>query len=293
MADGLFEKFPMDAVFGLHNWPGIPVGEMAVMPGPVMAGTCAFEIWVRGQGCHAAMPHQGVDTLVVTGCTTSGCVRATAVVCSNDLIAAGVHGEPTRFLATFDPVASPAQLVAGSGDVSTGEVLARFVASTDALVGLCSSLDHAGWSAAAEAPPGHVSVSAVAHHALWDSWVHERDVLVPLGLAPEPEADEVAACLRYVAALGPALALNRGAAGSGVLAIDATGPDVVVVVDIGEEVVVRAGAAGAPTVELRLAGDAVELLEALSVRRPLTQLIPADSVWMLRGLSDTFDVAPD
>lgn len=208
-------------------------------------------------------------------------------------IAAGVHGEPTRFLATFDPVASPAQLVAGSGDVSTGEVLARFVASTGTLVGLCSSLDHAGWSAAAEAPPGHVSVSAVAHHALWDSWVHERDVLVPLGLAPEPEADEVAACLRYVAALGPALALNRGAAGSGVLAIDATGPDVVVVVDIGEEVVVRAGAAGAPTVELRLAGDAVELLEALSVRRPLTQLIPADSVWMLRGLSDTFDVAPD
>lgn len=208
-------------------------------------------------------------------------------------IAAGVHGEPTRFLATFDPVASPAQLVAGSGDVSTGEVLARFVASTDALVGLCSSLDHAGWSAAAEAPPGHVSVSAVAHHALWDSWVHERDVLVPLGLAPEPEADEVAACLRYVAALGPALALNRGAAGSGVLAIDATGPDVVVVVDIGEEVVVRAGAAGAPTVELRLAGDAVELLEALSVRRPLTQLIPVGSAWMLRGLSDTFDVAPD
>ena len=208
-------------------------------------------------------------------------------------IAAGVHGEPTRFLATFDPVASPAQLVAGSGDVSTGEVLARFVASTDALVGLCSSLDHAGWSAAAEAPPGHVSVSAVAHHALWDSWVHERDVLVPLGLAPEPEADEVAACLRYVAALGPALALNRGAAGSGVLAIDATGPDVVVVVDIGEEVVVRAGAAGAPTAELRLAGDAVELLEALSVRRPLTQLIPAESAWMLRGLSDTFDVAPD
>lgn len=208
-------------------------------------------------------------------------------------IAAGVHGEPTRFLATFDPVASPAQLVAGSGDVSTGEVLARFVASTDALVGLCSSLDHAGWSAAAEAPPGHVSVSAVAHHALWDSWVHERDVLVPLGLAPEPEADEVAACLRYVAALGPALALNRGAAGSGVLAIDATGPDVVVVVDIGDQVVVRAGAAGAPTAELRLAGDAVELLEALSVRRPLTQLIPAESAWMLRGLSDTFDVAPD
>jgi len=62
--DGLFREFPMEAVFGLHNWPGIPVGEIAAVPGPVMAGTCAFEISVRGRGCHAAMPNQGVDTLV-------------------------------------------------------------------------------------------------------------------------------------------------------------------------------------------------------------------------------------
>ncbi|HRE16133.1 MAG TPA: M20 aminoacylase family protein [Rhodocyclaceae bacterium] len=65
MEDGLFERFPVESVFGLHNWPGIPVGQMAVMPGPVMAGTCAFEIHVRGHGCHAAMPHQGIDTIVV------------------------------------------------------------------------------------------------------------------------------------------------------------------------------------------------------------------------------------
>jgi len=63
--DGLFTQFPMDQVFGLHNWPGIPAGEMTVMPGPVMAGTCSFEISVHGHGCHAAMPNQGVDTLVV------------------------------------------------------------------------------------------------------------------------------------------------------------------------------------------------------------------------------------
>lgn len=62
--DGLFERFPVDSVYGLHNWPGIPVGQMAVMPGPVMAGTCALEITLRGHGCHAAMPHQGVDTIV-------------------------------------------------------------------------------------------------------------------------------------------------------------------------------------------------------------------------------------
>lgn len=62
--DGLFTRFPVESVYGLHNWPGIPVGEMAIMPGPVMAGTCGFEIEVRGHGCHAAMPHEGVDTLV-------------------------------------------------------------------------------------------------------------------------------------------------------------------------------------------------------------------------------------
>lgn len=62
--EGLFERFPVEAVYGLHNWPGIPVGQMAIMPGPVMAGTCGFEITVRGHGCHAAMPHQGVDSLV-------------------------------------------------------------------------------------------------------------------------------------------------------------------------------------------------------------------------------------
>jgi hippurate hydrolase len=66
MADGLFTQFPMDAVYGLHNWPGVAVGEMAAMPGAVMAGTCAFEIAVRGQGCHAAKPHQGVDTLLAS-----------------------------------------------------------------------------------------------------------------------------------------------------------------------------------------------------------------------------------
>ena len=61
---GLFRRFPVDAVYGLHNWPGLAVGSIAVLPGPVMAGTCAVEIRVRGHGCHAAMPHQGVDPIV-------------------------------------------------------------------------------------------------------------------------------------------------------------------------------------------------------------------------------------
>ena len=79
--DGLFERFPVEAVFGLHNWPGIPVGQMMAMPGPVMAGTCAFEISVRGHGCHAAMPHQGVDSIV----TGAQLVQALQTVVSRTL----------------------------------------------------------------------------------------------------------------------------------------------------------------------------------------------------------------
>ncbi len=63
--DGLFERFPVDAVFGLHNWPGLDVGKIAVHSGPAMAGMSALEIRVRGKGCHAAMPHQGVDSVLV------------------------------------------------------------------------------------------------------------------------------------------------------------------------------------------------------------------------------------
>lgn len=62
--EGLFDLFPMQAVFGLHNWPGLPVGQISVMPGPVMAGADRFNITVTGRGGHAAMPHQAADTVV-------------------------------------------------------------------------------------------------------------------------------------------------------------------------------------------------------------------------------------
>lgn len=65
--EGLFDKFPVDAVFGMHNWPGMPAGEFAVAPGPMMAAYDVFEIAVRGTGAHGAMPHQGIDPIVV-GC---------------------------------------------------------------------------------------------------------------------------------------------------------------------------------------------------------------------------------
>ena len=63
--DGLFEKFPMEAVFGMHNWPGGEVGTFALSPGPVMASSNEFKIVIRGKGGHAAMPHTGIDPVPV------------------------------------------------------------------------------------------------------------------------------------------------------------------------------------------------------------------------------------
>ncbi|MAI54736.1 MAG: peptidase M20 [Gammaproteobacteria bacterium TMED95] len=62
---GLFEQFPMEAVYGMHNIPGIPVGEFAVKPGPMMAAFDIFDITVRGRGGHAAIPQQTVDPVLI------------------------------------------------------------------------------------------------------------------------------------------------------------------------------------------------------------------------------------
>lgn len=62
--EGLFDQFPCDVVFGMHNWPGIPVGQFGVCSGPIMAAFDVFEITVHGQGTHAAMPHLGIDPIV-------------------------------------------------------------------------------------------------------------------------------------------------------------------------------------------------------------------------------------
>jgi amidohydrolase len=63
MKDGLFTKFPMEAVFGLHNWPGQAVGQFAVSAGPVMASSSEFKITIKGKGSHAALHHESIDPI--------------------------------------------------------------------------------------------------------------------------------------------------------------------------------------------------------------------------------------
>jgi len=64
VADGLFELFPVEAVYGMHNQPGLPLGKFGVQNGPAMASADMFEITITGDGSHAAHPHQGIDPIV-------------------------------------------------------------------------------------------------------------------------------------------------------------------------------------------------------------------------------------
>lgn len=64
LADGLLDRFPFEMVFGMHNWPGLPVGSFGVFTGPVMASSDQWEIDIHGRGAHAAMPQQGLDPIV-------------------------------------------------------------------------------------------------------------------------------------------------------------------------------------------------------------------------------------
>lgn len=65
LKEGLFEQFPADMVFGMHNWPDLPAGTFAVSEGAVMASSNEFSVTIQGKACHAAMPHEGVDPVLV------------------------------------------------------------------------------------------------------------------------------------------------------------------------------------------------------------------------------------
>jgi hippurate hydrolase len=62
--DGLFEQFPCDAVFGMHNWPGLGEGHFGLTSGPMMASSNEFSIEIQGKGGHAALPHNSADPVM-------------------------------------------------------------------------------------------------------------------------------------------------------------------------------------------------------------------------------------
>jgi len=70
--EGVLERYPVEAVYGMHNWPEVPVGQFAVRPGPMMAAFDIFEILISGRGAHAAMPHLAIDPIVVAAQLVNG-----------------------------------------------------------------------------------------------------------------------------------------------------------------------------------------------------------------------------
>jgi uncharacterized protein (TIGR03083 family) len=208
-------------------------------------------------------------------------------------ITQGIAGEPTRVLAGFDPKATPAALVASERGTPPAETLAKFTANCDAFLGATRALDRAGWSTVAEAPPGHIAIDALAHHALWDAWVHERDIMQPLGLSQEEHDDEIVASLRYAAALGAGFSVMSGGSNEGVLVVTATRPDATIVVTVADGFVRVSDASSGPVADgaLVVSGDAVELLEMFSVRAPLTSAVPDEQRWLVAGLGEVFETA--
>jgi uncharacterized protein (TIGR03083 family) len=201
-------------------------------------------------------------------------------------ITAGLAGEPTRVLTNFDPASTPTLLIEPLRALPPGEVLAQLIASHDSLLGVIADLDDAGWATLAETPAGHVPIRLLAFHALWDCWIHERDVALPSGRTPAIEADEVMSSPRYAAALSPGILITAGGGCRGRFAVDAHGPDTQFWLEVDESVHVQDGVPpdGPPC----LRGDAVELTEALSVRAPLPADAPSEWHALLGGLAAAF-----
>lgn len=202
---------------------------------------------------------------------------------------AGLAGEPTRLMPHFDPAVSPLRMVEQVAGLSSAQVLDLLVSSNAELIASAEALDGSGWCTSAESPLGEVPIRLVMSHALWDSWVHERDIVIPLGMTPTVVADEVVASLRYVAALTQGFAFGAGMECRGRFGIDATDPDFHCVMTVDDAVSVRVERPGDDIPVLR--GPAVQLTEALSTRLPLPADAPPEWRRLLAGLEYTWDLA--
>src|ERR1017187_3416073 len=110
--EGLFERFPADAVYALHNWPLLPPGKMGVRPGPITAATDEIKITVRGKGGHGAMPHLAVDPVVIPAhIITALQTIASRNVSPVDSIVVSVCSMETSQVGTFNVIPEAVKLV--------------------------------------------------------------------------------------------------------------------------------------------------------------------------------------
>lgn len=105
------------------------------------------------------------------------------------------QGGPTTFIKDFDPIGTPDALVEPMRTQSPADILEQFRAGTTAMIATVDAVED--WTMLAESPMGHLSARMILAHALWDSWLHERDIFDPLGLPVPLETDELLTCLWY------------------------------------------------------------------------------------------------
>ena len=110
--EGLFERFPADEVYAVHNWPGLPAGQMAVRAGPVMAATDEVQITLRGRGGHGAMPQLVVDPVVAAAQVISALQTiASRNVSPLDSVVVSICSMQTSQLGAFNVIPEHVRLV--------------------------------------------------------------------------------------------------------------------------------------------------------------------------------------
>lgn len=191
-------------------------------------------------------------------------------------------GQRTRFLQGFDPTTTPATIVADQHTRPTADVLDAFRASTEQLAAALDEVAAADeWSAVSESPFGHVPITVIAAHSLWDSWLHERDVLVPLGRPTPVEEDELlnaAAFTLFVGGAQGGVLDDDEPVGDGPVSpvhvtlafADLPGRTLQLTVDRDVEVTVRPAAESSAAVD---AGTAIDLVEGVAGRSPVEPVL--------------------
>jgi len=126
LSEGLFERFPANEIYALHNWPGLPAGQMAVRAGAVMAATDELQISVRGRGGHGAMPHLAVDPVVAAAhIITALQTVASRTVSPLDSVVVSICSMATSQVGVFNVIPDHVKLV---GTVRTFEAATRDLA---------------------------------------------------------------------------------------------------------------------------------------------------------------------
>jgi len=225
--------------------------------------------WDRPTRCDAWSVKDVIGHLVVVD-------QFWSLTLGNGLAAA----EPTRFLAGFDPSSSTDDLVAATVAQPVAQLLEQFATGTATFAGVVGQFTDATWPNRAESPMGHLPAHQLLAHAIWDSWLHERDILVPTGDTADPAPDELRAAAAWncvFAALQGGLVGDPDAVAAGPAApirvalrfADLPGTALALTVDDG---VTLEPANPADAVD---AGTAIDFVEGLTGRAPIDRTLMA------------------